>query len=380
MKRDYKEIVNNESNKKKRDYLKYISFIKFIAVIIIIKWHKVRYIKWGFHVGGRMVEILFISSGFLVGYNYFNFQINSTYEYSFKYTYKHLRVFYPLYIINLIISLIQNKIKSNYVNKKHFSFLDNIQIILIKITLLQTWSKYINSIFNEATWFLSILIQSYFLSPFLLKGIKNIKISTTLFIIVALTRVLVEYFVKNGEINFFQTHLYFGPIIRLLEFYLGMLMIPLFFYIKIRLDQIVIYKRILKVFYTIIQIIVPIQQYLIMRKYKNSYSCYHVIYCCIFIFVIAFDYGYLSNIINNKILDKLKSCQYEVYILQSKLDIFFTKFFSLKFKKNPLYIEILFHLKLTLIFLISYNYKIFLKEKFAKMMDNLILLISKLFN
>ena len=380
MKKEYKEIINITSSFKKRKYLKYISFIKFFAMIIIIKWHQFLHKNWGFHVGGRMVEILFISSGFLVGYNYFNFPINSTYENSFKYAYKHLRVFYPLYIINFIVGLIENKIRFNHINRTPFSTLTNIQIILINLTLLQTWSKYINSIFNNATWFLSVLMQAYFLSPFLLKGIKNIKISATLFIIVSLIRILVEYFVKNGEINLFPTYLYFGPIIRLLEFYLGMLMIPLFFYLKTKQDKIAKYKIILDVFYTIIQIFAPIQQYLIMKKYNYIYSSFHVIYCCFFVFIIANDYGFLSNITNNKILNKLKSCQYEVYILQFRLDIFFRKLYSSKFKKNQLNIELLFHLKLILLFLISYNYKIFLKEKFAKLMDIIIAFLSKIFN
>ena len=229
-------------------------------MIIIIKWHLVRHISWGFRVGGRMVEILFVSSGFLVGYNYFNVPINSTYDYSFKYTYKHLRVFYPLYLINTIINLAENKIIYNYINRKPFSILTNIEIILIKITLLQTWSRYIDSIFNEASWFISALFLSYFLSPLLLKGIKNIKISVTLFFTVFFTLFLVEYFVKNGAINLFQTNIYFGPIIRLLEFYMGMLMIPLFFYIKIKFNKIIRYKKMMKVLFTIIQIFAPIQQ------------------------------------------------------------------------------------------------------------------------
>jgi len=117
-----------------------------------------------------------------------------------------------------------------------------------------------------------------------------------------------------------------------------------------------------------------------MKKYNYIYSSFHVIYCCFFVFIIANDYGFLSNITNNKILNKLKSCQYEVYILQFRLDIFFRKLYSSKFKKNQLNIELLFHLKLILLFLISYNYKIFLKEKFAKLMDIIIAFLSKIFN
>lgn len=380
MKNEYKELINISLKYKRREYLKYISFIKFFAMIIIIKWHLVRHISWGFRVGGRMVEILFVSSGFLVGYNYFNVPINSTYDYSFKYTYKHLRVFYPLYLINTIINLAENKIIYNYINRKPFSILTNIEIILIKITLLQTWSRYIDSIFNEASWFISALFLSYFLSPLLLKGIKNIKISVTLFFTVFFTLFLVEYFVKNGAINLFQTNIYFGPIIRLLEFYMGMLMIPLFFYIKIKFNKIIRYKKMMKVLFTIIQIFAPIQQYFIMQKYNYLYNCYHVIFCCFFIFIIANDLGYLSNIINNKILSILMSCQYEMYILQFRFNFIFKSYYYLKLKnKNILYKEIFFHLNLLLIFLISYVYKILLKDKLAKLMDNILLLITKIF-
>ena len=222
--------------------------------------------------------------------------------------------------------------------------------------------------------------MSYFLSPLLLKGIKNIKISVTLFFTVFFTLFLVEYFVKNGAINLFQTNIYFGPIIRLLEFYMGMLMIPLFFYIKIKFNKIIRYKKMMKVLFTIIQIFAPIQQYFIMQKYNYLYNCYHVIFCCFFIFIIANDLGYLSNIINNKILSILMSCQYEMYILQFRFNFIFKSYYYLKLKnKNILYKEIFFHLNLLLIFLISYVYKILLKDKLAKLMDNILLLITKIF-
>lgn len=360
-------------------YLKYIALVKFFSVILIIKWHLVHQINWTFHVGARMVEILFISSGFLIGYNYYNTKINSSFEYSFKYAYKHLRTFYPLYLINTIINLIENKIRFNYINKKPFPLLTNIEIILVKITLLQSWSRYIRSIFNESSWFISVLMFLYFLSPLLLKGLKNIKLSFTLFIIVAGTRFLVEYFVKNGAANFFDTTLYFGPIIRLLEFYLGMLIVPLFFYIKVGLEQIKKYRSFLKVYFTIIQIFFPFQEYIIMEKYNHLYSSYHVILCSFFMLIIGLDYGYLSNIINNKLLNKLINCQYEIYILQFRMEIFFKRLYPYKLKNNILYIELLFLLKMILIFLVAYNYKVFLKEKFAKQMDKIILFFAKIY-
>lgn len=61
----------------------------------IYKWkqHKIDY-------GERMCELLFISSGLLFIYNNFKRAMPPTDNSSCKYTYKHLRSFYPLHIIN----------------------------------------------------------------------------------------------------------------------------------------------------------------------------------------------------------------------------------------------------------------------------------------
>ena len=194
---DIKES-NIHFKKSKKEYLYYIGFIKFMSMIIIIKWHLVHEIKWTIPIGNRMCEILFISSGFLVGYNNFNSSINSSFAFSFAYTYKHLRLLYPLYLINILYNIIYNKICFNAINKNQYSVLTDIEIILINATLLQSWSQYKIPYFSDHTWFLSDLIFLYFLSPFLLKGLSKPKISFILFILIGSIRILVELFLKNG--------------------------------------------------------------------------------------------------------------------------------------------------------------------------------------
>ena len=60
---------NNNNCFIKRKYLNYIAFIKFWAMLLIIKWHIIPYKIIKIDYGARMCEILFISSGFLIGYN-----------------------------------------------------------------------------------------------------------------------------------------------------------------------------------------------------------------------------------------------------------------------------------------------------------------------
>ena len=376
--------LNIKTNKHiKKKYLNYLGFIKFLAMILIIKWHIEYPTNWSIDIGSRMCELLFISSGFLVGYNYYNSPINTTYEYSFKYLYKHLKSFYPLYFLNLIYTMIYNKIRFNNVNRQPFSFLSNIEIFLIKITFSQCWSKYItSSYFNDHTWFLADLMFCYFLSPFLLKGIKNIRLSFILFIIILFARSLVELFLKNGAFNFFDTKLYYSPIIRMFEFYLGMLTIPLYYFIKSKIEQIRMNRFIFKMIFTFIQILVPILLYSFLNKYKSLYRFFYIILFCIFVLLISYDYGYLSDIISQKLFVNLMSCQFEMYLLQFKSEIFFKylkiSYFSIS--NNLIFMEFIFHLKLVFIFLISYTYKIMFKQKLATFLDNIIVLISKLFN
>ena len=155
----------------KRRHLNYIAFIKFLSMIIIIKWHIMKWEKKSIDFGARMCEILFVSSGFLVGYNHYKKIMPSTFQQSFKYAYKSLRTFYPLEILNLILNICLNeKFKIRKIN------LTTIGILISNILIIKSWSRYkfIYFSFNGISWFLSSLLFCYFVTPFLLIGIRNI--------------------------------------------------------------------------------------------------------------------------------------------------------------------------------------------------------------
>ena len=89
----------------KRANLKYLGFHKFIGMYLIIRMHIYDNKTMPFDFGIRMCELLFISSGFLVGYNYYQKQIECNLKSSIKYAYKHLRSFYPYYLLNLFYGI-----------------------------------------------------------------------------------------------------------------------------------------------------------------------------------------------------------------------------------------------------------------------------------
>ena len=168
--------------------------------------------------------------------------------------------------------------------------------------------------------YISALLFCYFLSPFLLGGNKNIKNSLIIFSFVAFFRVGNEEIIRKGALNFMGFNFHHSPIIRLMEFYLGMLIIPLFLKIKSFLDK-SRGKLYLIYIFTTIQIIFPITIYFVMLEFNNKLiRCYFVLIFCLCIFLISFDYGYLSNIIRNKIFKEIMSCQMEMYLLQYTLN------------------------------------------------------------
>ena len=302
-----KKIILPERRRK----LYYIGFIKFIAMIKIIKWHVISWNEKPIDYGARMCEILFISSGFLVGYNYYSHPMPTTYESSIKYVYKHLRSFYPLEMINTLYGF--------YLYKGKSFNLTEIEILISNLLLIKSWSRFskLASCFNGISWFLSALIFCYFLSPILLKAIEKRKSSLVLFFLVGAIRISIEEFINKGALNMFDVHFHRGPIIRLLEFFLGLLMIPTYFTLKSKINKIENNKSI-KIIFTFIQIFLIICSYYLMLYYNNILSrCYFVIIFCIFIFISGYDYGYLSDFISNRIFQNIISCQMEMYLIQN---------------------------------------------------------------
>jgi peptidoglycan/LPS O-acetylase OafA/YrhL len=287
----------------------------------------------------------------------------TTYNSSCKYTYKHLRSFYPLHIINSLYCIYRYK-------KKKFDLTDY-EMFIFNFLLLKVWSndRSFAIHFNGLAWFISALFFCYFLSPFLLEGIQNINNSIIIFLIVSFIRIEIEELIKKGAKNFMNFNFHYGPIIRLMEFYLGMLMIPLFFKIKYLFDknQNKIYLRRC---FTFIQIIFPIIIYFVMLVLnKKLLRCYFVLIFCACIFLISYDYGYLSNIIKMKICKEVMSCPIEMYLLHISLNKLLIKILKSHFPQN---VELKFLINIEFIFIISYIYKKIFREKLAIFMDKIV--------
>ena len=268
-----------------------------------------------------------------------------------------------------------------YLLIKKFNLTD-IEIIIVNFFLLKAWGvkqKTVSSL-NGVTWFLSALMLCYFLTPFLLEGIKKINYSLILFTLVAIIRLSVEEFVFRKAENILGSSFHFGAVIRALEFFLGMLTVPLYFKIKSYVDK-ASHLILIKILFTVIQANFPIYIYYIMMKYnKILHRGHFVLIFCFNIFIIGFDYGYLSNFIETKLFKIIMSCQMEMYMLQISVPNIMLKIMRRKKWKYPPNLEIIFLIKLLVIFIISFIYKSLLKDRLANIMDKIVDFIFKIFN
>lgn len=352
-------------NYQRQKFLNYIAFIKFLAMIKIIKWHIYKWKIRPIDYGARMCEFLFVSSGFLVGYNHYQKNMPCDYEASFKYSYKSLRTFYPLLFLNTLYGFFFKQRKKNDFSE-FLALLSN--LTLINIFIRET--KYV-AIFNAISWFISDLLLCYFLVPLLIKGIKNIKTSLILFLIISLIRISIQEIILKRAYNMFDINIHRGPIIRLLEFYMGMLITPTFIYVKNIFDR-YNHSIIIKIIFTFIQIYSTKFIYYIMKKYnKILYHCYFVLIFCVFIFIIGLDYGLLSILFSHKIPKIIMSCQIEMYLIQitvNKIIKKITKKINFGIIKSE---EKVFLIKLIIIFGVGYLYKKLYRERFALFLDKI---------
>lgn len=357
--------------KKRRNYLYFISFMKFLAMIIIIRFHIIPRRKINIDYGARMCEFLFVCSGFLVGYNHYKNEMDSSFHQSFKYSYKSFRTFYPLELLNIIVIFIfiqKNKLKT--------VDLTRIELLMANIFMLKSWGPtYVAFSFNGPSWFLGSLLFCYIMTPLLLCGIKNYNRAFILFILISLIRVGIEEFINHGAINIFLIQIHVGPIIRCMEFYLGMLIIPLFFIIKDYCDKMK-NKNLLKIFDTIIQITLPLCFYLFMLKFNKSLlRCYYVLIFTFLTFILALDYGYLSNLFSMKFFKKLINYQLEMFLLQG-LTITTIKIITNDYKWKNYNIKFL--IILIIIYILSFIYKTLFKDSLTKILDKFIYIFGKI--
>lgn len=186
----------------------------------------------------------------------------------------------------------------------------NISTILsaiINLCLLQSWTSDPYT-FNSVMWFLSSLMFCYFMSPFLMTIFKkSTRFITCTFISCTIIRILLELASINGFVINIDFHV--SPIIRCLEFFMGMMMFSLYQKIKNSINNNTTLMM------TIIEIIVTALYIFLAIKMEGKWiRGYFVLLACLLVFVYALNGGLLSKLLSTKIFSFFTTIQMEFYI------------------------------------------------------------------
>ena len=349
-------------NKNKQNRIKSLDGLKVLMLFLIFCWHTPENPsgvigKPIVDLGARACEVLFIISGFLVGYNHYHNLIPVTFKQSWNYVAKKYAIIWPLHLICFLMVFIF-QINNNPELFNNF----NIFSAITNIFLLQAWTNNPYT-FNGATWFLSALLFCYFMSPLMMSIFKKSnQIIITTFIGCIITRILIEL----SGIDFFLLNYHTSPIIRCIEFYMGMLMVPVYFKIKEYISKLntSLIMSAIELFVTLLYI------FLIFKMEGKWIRGYFVLVACILVFVYTFNSGIISRILNIKIFSLFENIQMEFYILHQAIIIVFTSLLSIVIKSVFIQSVILFFI--TVLFALIYNR--FLKDKLTRFVEKLLVI------
>jgi peptidoglycan/LPS O-acetylase OafA/YrhL len=196
----------------------FVYLLRFIAAILVVFRHYSPIRNVVIDNGDSSVGFFFLLSGFILVVAYSE-QIMSEKLDVFNFYLRRFARIYPLYLLALILTLFFHFFIKN--GHTHLAFK-----LPFELLMLQSWF-YPGSI-NYPAWSLSCEIFFYFLFPFYILKLKNLRLKNAIFIAVftILTSVLISYFIYNFPINFIKNDLKTGylieqPFLRICVFLLG---------------------------------------------------------------------------------------------------------------------------------------------------------------
>lgn len=192
-----------------------LSGLKALAVIGVIACHTGALPQWD--LCARMVEMLFLLSGFCMAYNHGDALTDGSFYDGWRTVWRKLPQIYPIHLATFLLQLF-------FVAKwaaKPLGF--TLSFGLLNLALLQAWFPKTQFMFNNVSWFLSALAFCYFVTPALTAAARQAKETGKLwlmFAILAAVRLYLEYMRLTYPMELWYD-LHTNPLIQSLNYSLG---------------------------------------------------------------------------------------------------------------------------------------------------------------
>lgn len=282
--------------------------LKALALLAIFVWHSTLP-KPDIDIGARCCEFFFVVSGFLVAYNFYKKEFVFNISEMLSYTKRKFLDLYPLHILTFIISLI-------FFAKFRF------ETAIFNILLLQSWScnDLIYFGYNGISWFISSLLFCYFMSPLLMNFVEVKNVRKTMFFLLGmiLFRVLIELPLFHINCNIIY---HINPIVRCLEFFIGMLVLPIYLHLK---NTIQIRKN-TKLIFSVIEILYVFILFNVW-KYTNFIRGAYIPLISILILIFSMNLGFVSKLLSVNIFRKFSYIELEFFMFHQLVIKFFNMY------------------------------------------------------
>lgn len=282
-----------------------LSGLKLFAVIGILACHTS--LIPAFDACARMVEILFLLSGFLMAYNYFEKNEETTLTQGFQIIQRKLKKLFPIHFITFILQLF---FVGYWVNK---TLNYKLTIGLLNLSFMHAWFKETEFSFNNVSWFLSALLFCYLITPSLKGFIKQYRLFP-IFLTILFVRTFLEYAI-NTETRSILLDLHCNPFIQSLNYSLGYIF-GVYFTQKTALNSMLKEKL---GFYenSILELLILTLYLLCCIKLGSLYRIFFVLLACPLIYIIAINKGLISKLLSTTPIQKASTITLELFMFHS---------------------------------------------------------------
>ncbi|MCM1324699.1 MAG: acyltransferase family protein [Acetobacter sp.] len=285
-----------------------LSGVKLLAVIGILCCHTG--LIHAFDACARMVEILFLLSGFLMAYNHFFTTTEHTLLNGWHNVKKKLPKFYPIHIFTFLLQALF----VSYWAEKPLSYLFSVGTL--NLTLLHAWFIETEFSYNNVSWFLSALMFAYLLTPTLAGIIKHLGTTLSALIkfavFIILFRALFEYLTLNGYI---RIDLHCNPMIQTLNYALGYTA-GVLFQQKSQFNQ-YIKEKTSPLFLTILQLLCITLYILCCIRFRDTLRLFFVLIPLPMLYLLAIPRGLIAKLLSYAPIQKLSTLTLEIFMLHS---------------------------------------------------------------
>jgi len=283
-----------------------LSLLKLIAVFGILGCHTS--LIDVFDACGRMVEILFLASGFLMAYNHYDDKKIPT---GWQIVKSKLPRFYP---IHLICFLLQWLFVATWAMKPLYFFLS---VGILNLTLQQAWFVRTEFSYNNVSWFLSALVFCYVMTPSIKRFIKSAEEQKfgllKAFLAIVIVRFYCEYLSANAE-KYVTFDMHCNPFVQMLNYAQGYITAVAFMQ-KNKFTQLL--KEIPTWQLTAFQVMIVTLYMLCCYRLPDMERAFFVLIALPVFYILALDRGIIRNIGALKPISWLASMTLEIFMFHS---------------------------------------------------------------